>query len=177
MKGGRVYGEKWDRRFLELAKTVSTWSKDPSTKVGAVLVAPDKRVVGLGYNGFPKGVDDDERLDIREIKYEIVVHAEVNAIIQAGHAARGSTLYCYPSFQLPPICARCAGVAIQAGVRGIVGYKPDPNDERNMRWTESISIAENMWDETHLVVLSYEEETEVSPPSHSLLRAVEHLRP
>src|ERR1700722_2700699 len=90
---------KWDIRFLELAKHISNWSKDPSTKVGAVLVNDLKQVVGMGYNGFARGVQDtDERLNDRETKYKLVVHAEVNAIIQAGHAARNSTLYVYPSF-------------------------------------------------------------------------------
>lgn len=161
-----MFSEVWDRRFLELAKTVSTWSKDPSTQVGAVLIARDKRVIGLGFNGFPKNVADDGRLDIRETKYEIVVHAEVNAILQAGHEAYGSVLYCYPSFQLPPICSRCAGVAIQAGVIGIVGYEPDPDDERNKRWKDSITIAKEMWVETGLFCHSYVEFT--SGPAKSL---------
>lgn len=66
--------EKWDRRFLELAKQVSTWSKDPSTKVGAVLVNEDKHVVGMGFNGFPVGVaDTEERLNNRELKYKMIV--------------------------------------------------------------------------------------------------------
>jgi len=155
--------EKWDRRFLELAKLVSTWSKDPSTQVGAVLVNPLNQVVGLGYNGFPRGVEDtDERLNNRELKYPMVVHAEVNAIVQAGHEARGSLLYVYPSFMLPPICADCAGVAIQAGVVGIVGYNPDPEDERVKRWADSISVAADMWDEANLTITSYDEETDAT---------------
>jgi len=150
--------EKWDRRFLELAKLVSTWSKDPSTQVGAVLVNDLKQVVGLGYNGFPRGVEDtDERLNDRELKYPMVVHAEVNAIVQAGHESRGSTLYVYPSFMLPPICADCAGVAIQAGVVGIVGYNPDESDPRVQRWAGSIEIAKTMWEEAGLFVRSYDE--------------------
>ena len=76
--------EKWDRRYLDIAKSVSQWSKDPSTKVGAVLVR-DNRIVSVGYNGFPEGVDDsEERYNNRELKYDLVVHAEVNAIISAG---------------------------------------------------------------------------------------------
>lgn len=150
--------EKWDRRFLELAKQVSTWSKDPSTQVGAVLVK-DRKVVGMGYNGFPRGVtDSEERLNNREIKYPMVVHAEVNAILQAGHAAKGSTLYVYPSFMLPPMCADCCGVAIQAGVSQVVGYKPDEEDPRVKRWADSISLAATMWEEaTFHDVRSYEE--------------------
>jgi dCMP deaminase len=150
---------KWDLRFLQLAKQISTWSKDPSTQVGAVLVNDLKQVVGMGYNGFPRKVEDsDERLNNRELKYQIVVHAEVNAIVQAGHEARGSTLYVYPSFMLPPICADCAGVAIQAGVIGIVGYNPDPEDERVKRWADSISVAREMWNEAGLFTVSYPEE-------------------
>lgn len=149
--------KKWDLRFLQLAKEVSTWSKDPSTQVGCVLVN-DLHVVGLGYNGFPKGVaDTEERWTNRELKYQIVVHAEVNAILQAGHRAEGSTLYAYPSFMLPPICSDCAGAAIQAGVVGIVGYLPDLEDERVKRWADSIAIAGEMWEEANLFVRSYEE--------------------
>lgn len=150
--------DKWDRRFLELAKKISTWSKDPSTQVGAVLVNDLRQVVGMGYNGFPRGVDDlKERYADRETKYPMVVHAEVNAIIQAGHQARGSTLYVYPSFMLPPICAECAKAAIQAGVKGIVGYIPDKSDDRVKRWVGSISHAATMWGEAGLSIRAYEE--------------------
>jgi dCMP deaminase len=153
-----VQMEKWDRRFLDLAKQVSTWSKDPSTQVGAILVNDLKQVVGMGYNGFPRGVHDwQERYDDREIKYPMVVHAEVNAIIQAGHAARGSMLYVYPSFMLPPICADCAKAAIQAGIVGIVGYHPNETDERVKRWAGSISHAKTMWKEVGLEIRAYEE--------------------
>jgi dCMP deaminase len=58
---------KWDKNFLQLAKTVSTFSKDPSTKVGAVIVDDDNRVISIGYNGFPKGIKDDNRLDNRVV--------------------------------------------------------------------------------------------------------------
>jgi len=136
---------KWDRRFLSLAKEVSTWSKDPSTQVGAVLVNKDKIVVGMGYNGFARGVDDsEERYNNRELKYKYVCHAEVNAIINAGHAAKGCTLYVYPAFVMPPICNDCCKYAIQAGVKEIVGHKADENSEVAQRWKESILISRNM---------------------------------
>lgn len=138
---------KWDIRFLELAKHVAQWSKDPSTKVGAVLISTDGREF-IGYNGFPKGVlDSEERLNNREVKYKLVVHAEVNAILKAGDKAKGSTLYVWPSFSLPPICNECCKVAIQAGVKEIVGYIPDEDDERVKRWKDSISISEEMCNE------------------------------
>lgn len=149
--------EKWDRRFLEVAKLVSTWSKDPSTGVGAVLVR-DRKIVGTGYNGFPAGVADTlTRLHDRPTKYAFTVHAEVNAILQAGHRARGATLYVYPSFAIPPICNECAKVAIQAGVAGIVGFDPDPTEGRTGRWAESIAQSAEMFSEAFLFSRSYPE--------------------
>jgi dCMP deaminase len=151
--------DKWDLRFLELAKIVSTWSKDPSTKVGAVLVNELKQVVGMGYNGFARGVEDtNERLNDRETKYKFVVHAEVNAIIQAGDSARGSILYVYPSFMMPPICHECCKVAIQAGVQGIVGFSPDESDPRVQRWKDSISVSREMWREANLWIEEIKEQ-------------------
>ena len=73
--------DKWKRRFIELAKHISTWSKDPSTQVGAVIVRPDKTIASVGFNGFPRGVDDrPEKLADRPLKYQMIVHAEINAI-------------------------------------------------------------------------------------------------
>jgi dCMP deaminase len=140
--------EKWDRRYLELAKHVATWSKDPSTKVGAVLVNYEQKKEFVGYNGFPEGVQDSpERYNDREIKYKFVVHAEVNAILKAGGYARGATLYIYPSFSLPPICNECAKVAIQSGIKEVVGYSPDANDPRVKRWAEAILVSKSMFEE------------------------------
>jgi len=136
---------KWDQRFLQLAQHISGWSKDPSTKVGAVLVGMDHLVVGLGYNGFPRGVvDNDDRLSNRDTKYQFVVHAEANAILMAGDKAKGATLYVYPAFALPPICSECAKLVIQSGIKEIVGYEPDPNDPRVQRWKQSIGVSEIM---------------------------------
>lgn len=140
--------DKWDRRFLDLAAHIATWSKDPSTKVGTVLVNEKKIIVGLGYNGFARGVEDtEERLNTRELKYKYVVHAEVNAILMAGEKAEGCTLYVYPAFMLPPICHDCCKTAIQAGVKEIIGYQPDESEERVKRWAESIQIARSMCEE------------------------------
>ena len=137
--------DKWDRRFIELAKHISTYSKDPSTKVGAIIVNDNHLVVGMGYNGFPRGVEDsEERLNDREQKYAMVVHAEANAVLMAGHKCRGATLYVYPSFVLPPICNECAKLVIQSGIREVVGYEPDLNDERAKRWASSIKVSQQM---------------------------------
>lgn len=141
----------WDRYFLGMAEYVSTASKDPSTQVGAVLIDPNTNLVsGLGYNGFPRGIrDTEERLNTRELKYKLVVHAEVNAILMAGVRAYGGTLYVWPSFMLPPMCNECCKIAIQAGVREIIGFTVDENklSERQLRWKDSILFAREMCDE------------------------------
>lgn len=106
---------KWDRRFLKLAELVASWSKDPSTRVGAVIVDDLRLVRGLGYNGFPRGVADDDRLRKKETKYPLVVHAEANAILNSNGSVRGCTLY---STQIP--CHECCKLLIQAGISWVV---------------------------------------------------------
>lgn len=138
----KTRSSKWDRRLLGLAKHVADWSKDPSTKVGAILVDEQNLVVGMGYNGFARGVDDsDARLTDRPVKYKYIVHAEVNAILCAGHRARGTTLYVWPGFGVPNVCHDCAKFAIQAGVVEVVG--PEPIEGKD-HWTESLEFARRM---------------------------------
>ena len=134
--------DKWDQRFMDLANFVAAWSKDPSTQVGAVIANPHtKRVVSMGYNGFPSGVGDhDHRLENREIKYEMIVHAETNALLFAGPAAENCTLYVTP---LPP-CARCGVVIIQAGIQRVVAPIPDKSKEH---WNTQSEISEQMFSE------------------------------
>lgn len=142
---------KWDIRFLRLAREVALWSKDPSTKVGAVIInSQSNNIISLGYNGFPRGVGDGEdRYLNRDLKYQLVVHAEENAIISAGHNARGGRLYVWPSFIQPPICARCCATAIQAGITEIIGLLVDDTklNEKQLRWQDSILLARQMCDE------------------------------
>ena len=137
--------DKWDHRFLALAKHISNWSKDPSTQVGAVIThTRSKRVVSMGFNGFPVGVKDTrERLDDRDTKYEMVVHAEQNALMFAGDRAEGCTLYVHP---LPP-CARCAVMIIQAGIKRVVCDQPDFDHQR---WGEAAKIADTLFREAGL---------------------------
>lgn len=118
---------KWDKRFLELARHIASWSKDPSTQVGAVIVDNNRRIVSTGFNGFPRGVEDSsERLNNREIKYEMVLHAEDNAIISATEPLVGYTIYVWP---LGP-CSRCAIKLIQCGITRIVYPKEVDLPER-----------------------------------------------
>lgn len=108
----------WDIRFLELAALVGGWSKDPGTKVGAVIVRHDRTIASLGYNGFPRGVKD-AYLD-REHKLLRTVHAEMNAILSAREPLYGCTIYVTP---LCP-CSTCAGAIIQAGISRVVARTP-----------------------------------------------------
>lgn len=125
-------------RFLELAKLVATWSKDPSTKVGAIVVDDQRRVVGLGYNGFPRRVaDTDARLDNRPVKYAYMVHAESNALMNAART-QGCTLY----VTFPP-CNECAKQIIQLGIRRVV-YWLDRDDPRMKEWSVVGEFAKDM---------------------------------
>ena len=140
---------KWDYRFLDMAQLVSGWSKDPSTRVGAVIVDPDRRVVSLGYNGFPVRVSDDFRLDNREIKYKMVVHAESNALLFASTDLSECTMYTYPFMP----CPRCAGMIIQAGICRVVSYKTN-----TVRWAQEFEISREMFLESDVALMEREDE-------------------
>ena len=132
---------KWDKRFLDMASLVASWSKDPSTKVGVVVVDINKRVISTGYNGFPKGCLDDESLyNERELKYARVIHAEVNAILFAKTDLTGHTIY----ITAPP-CSTCSGIIIQSGITIVKCYAANP--EYLKRWAEDLSISVNMFEE------------------------------
>lgn len=131
-----THGLKWDRRFLDLARTVAGWSRDPSTQVGAVIVRPDRTIASLGYNGLPRGVaDEPARLENRAAKLLMTVHAELNAVLAAREPLHGCTVYVWP-FQP---CAHCAAALIQAGVIRVVA-PPTPPDLA-ARWADSIKAA------------------------------------
>lgn len=138
--------DKWDRRFMELARSIAAWSKDPSTQVGCVLVNRERHIIATGYNGFPRGVDDsEERLDHRPTKYLMVQHAEANAVVQAVASTRGATAYVthHP-------CANCAGLLIQAGVSRVVTLSPSGGLLE--RFSDSFSAASTMLDEAGAVL-------------------------
>ncbi len=110
---------KWDKRFYRMAREVASWSKDPTQKVGAVLVSPDKRQVSWGYNGFPAAIaDTHERLEDKTFKNLYMLHAELNAILNAKKDLQGWTLYVT---KFP--CASCAKAIIQAGIARVVAQK------------------------------------------------------
>jgi len=135
---------KWDKRFIDMAAHIAQWSKDPSTKCGAVITR-DKFIVSLGFNGFPVGCSDDKLLySNRERKYERVIHAEINAILMAKTDLTGCTIYVHP---FTP-CARCAAVIIQTGIKRIVTKTPTP--ELLERWGNSTAESLTMFNEAGL---------------------------
>ena len=139
--------EWWDHWFLGMSEYVSTASKDPSTKFGAVIVDQDRRIVSTGYNGFAKGIEDKEDLLLdREKKYKLIVHGEMNAIVFAQRSLKGCTLYTTPL--LP--CSTCASVVIQSGITRVVSWTTD-----NPRWLESIELSQQMFVEAGVECLVY----------------------
>lgn len=144
--------DKWDIRFIKLAREISTWSKDPSTKCGAVIVRPDKTVASVGFNGFPKGCDDNEELyENRELKYARVVHAEQNAILHARENLEGYTIYTWPP-GLSGSCDRCTAHIIQAGIKKLV-HVFDDSSEFAERWKEPAERANQMYSEAAVKVV------------------------
>lgn len=138
---------KWDLRFLDLAKLVSSWSKDPSTKVGAVIVDGDKRVVSIGYNGFPIGInDDDDKLNNRELKYKMIIHAECNALMFANTNLVGYTIYTYPFMP----CPKCASMIVQSGIARVVSY-----ENKISRWEDDFKISRELFHQSKIECLEY----------------------
>ena len=140
-KGTFILSNKWDKRFLEMAKLVASWSKDPSTQVGAVAVR-NRTVIAQGYNGFPRQiVDSTERYTNRDKKYKYVVHAEMNCIYNAGFngvSLDGSTMYVTGL----PTCSNCALGVIQVGVKRVV-MRADVEE----RWRDSWSLTKQLFQE------------------------------
>ena len=134
--------EKWDARFLTLADSIATWSKDPSRGVGAVIVSPLKQVIATGYNGLPRGFADHEERLQRPVKYDLIVHAEMNAIIQCarnGVSPLGATMY--SSFSP---CIHCSLSIVQAGIKRVVTRAISRGDEH---WNDSIDKSVVLFEE------------------------------
>ena len=141
---------KWDERFIRIAREVAGWSKDPGTKVGAVLVS-DRRIIATGYNGFPQNISDSfERYADREVKLAYTVHAEVNAILNAaksGAPTDSSTLY----VTFPP-CVRCSASVIQAVITRVICPVLSSAPQR---WIESFTKGRDLMEEAKVLVIPY----------------------
>ena len=131
---------KWHHRYLQIARDVASWSKDPSRQIGAVIVGDMGQIISQGYNGFPRGINDfKERYEDRETKYKYVVHAEANAIYNAIHngaSPRGSTIYVTGL----PVCHECAKSIIQVGIKEVI---MDTHPDKTT-WKESGQMAIEM---------------------------------
>jgi len=133
------------KRYMGLAKEISTWSKDPSSKIGAVAVGSKGQVLAQGYNGFPRGIKDEEdRYLNKELKYSYVVHAEMNCIYNAtynGTCLDGTSLFVYGL----PVCSDCAKGIIQVGIKLVAVRYPHENIPE--KWEESWNLTKDMFDE------------------------------
>lgn len=148
---------KWDLRWLEKAREASRFSKDPSTKTGAIIIGPENDIVSQGYNGFARGVKDlPERYADRDHKIAVIIHCEENAILFADRwRLKGSTLYTWPFHS----CAKCSSMVIQAGIKRCVAPKTPPEFEG--RWGENLKIARQQFSEAgvELSLLTFPAET------------------
>lgn len=139
--------KRWVDYFIGMCKHAATMSKDPSTKVGAVIVDGQRRVVSIAYNGFPRGCDDSpEHYANREVKYSRMMHAELNAILHAHRDLMHCSLFVWP---FPP-CDRCAAAIIQSGI-GRVYCPPLPADAAP-RWADAVKNAREMFREACVIV-------------------------
>lgn len=140
-----------------MARQVSMWSKDPGTQVGAVLVE-DRRILSTGYNGLPRGMADDERLQDRDFKLTHTIHAELNAILNASRSGirlEGSSMYVWGL----NTCPDCAKAIIQAGIREVHMcvpiHKPD--------WADAFRTSSAMYAETGVSWYTYTRDWVDSP--------------
>lgn len=133
---------KWDIRFLELARHIAQWSKDPSTKCGAVIVRK-KFIVSVGFNGFARYTDDSpEYYADRDYKLENVIHAEENAIISARQDLTGTSMHTATA-----ICSHCTAQVINAGITKVMipCKEEDPLSNRE-DWNKSLELAQIQFD-------------------------------
>ncbi len=128
----------WDEYFIRIADVVRLKSKDPSSKIGAVIVGPEKQIISTGYNGFPRGVNEGDNKWERPTKYDYVYHAETNAIYNAarhGISLRGSKLYLVGMGPPTVPCANCSKGVIQSGIIKVIGSSMKPLPEH---WVNDI---------------------------------------
>ncbi|WP_163938031.1 dCMP deaminase family protein [Paraferrimonas sp. SM1919] len=130
---------KWSKRFYQMASLVASWSKDPSTQVGAVITEKN-RIVSLGFNGYPHGIADDAEIDTRDLKYLKTLHAEENALLFARRDLTGCEIWVthFP-------CPNCAAKIIQTGIKAV--HCPEQSADFLSRWGEKIQLSQVMFDQ------------------------------
>jgi len=136
--------DKWNKRFLDMAALVATWSKDPATQVGAVIVDAQSRIISTGFNGLAQNVHDlPSRYENKHVKHQIILHAESNAILFARQSLTGCTIYTAPL----ATCAHCASQIIQTGIARVVCRK----DKVSEKWEQSAILARQMYEEAGVI--------------------------
>ncbi|GLS90916.1 cell division protein DedD [Psychromonas marina] len=128
---------KWAERFIQMAELVASWSKDPSTQVGAVITEHN-RIVSLGFNGYPHGISDSAATDSRELKLLKTLHAEENAILYAKRDLSGCEIWVthFP-------CPNCAAKIIQTGINAV--HCPEQDEDFLARWGDKVALSETMF--------------------------------
>lgn len=141
--------DKWDLRYMGLAREVSTWSKDPSRRIGAVAIGTKGQVLSQGFNGFPRGIiDAPHRYEDRATKYKYVVHAEMNCIYNAtfsGVSLHGAYLYVWGL----PVCSECAKGIIQVGIKRVFWSTDQGIPDV---WLESLELTKAMLTEAEVTI-------------------------
>lgn len=149
--------ERWDRHFLNLSLVNARMSKDPSTRVGSIIVGPDREIRSAGFNGLPRGIaDTKERLNDRDLKLKMIVHAEMNAVLNAariGVSTKACTLYLAATDDTGMVwggapCTRCSVEIIQSGISRIVSFTPKAIPSR---WHDDIAFARTLIDEAGII--------------------------
>lgn len=149
--------DRWDKHFLQLAIDHARMSKDPSTRVGAIIVGPDREIRSSGFNGFPRGIaDTPARLNDRTMKLQLIVHGEMNAILNAarvGIPLKGCALYLSATDASGAVwggapCTRCTVEIIQAGIVEIVS---PPMKDTPSRWRDDLVFARALLEEAGVV--------------------------
>lgn len=146
-----LYIDNWDEYFMRHVYLAAQKSKDPRSKIGAVLVR-DKNIISTGFNGFPISVKDlPERYNDRNVKYEFVAHAEFNCIVTAarfGISTNNSILYTQGI-----VCNECCKSVIQGGIKCLIVHKQWPNLTHNEQWVKSIEISKIMLSEAGIKIM------------------------
>lgn len=135
---------KWAKRFYQMAELVGSWSKDPSTQVGAVITEHN-RIVSVGFNGYPHGISDSAGSDDREMKLLKTLHAEENAILFSKRDLKDCEIWVthFP-------CPNCAAKIIQTGIA--IVHCPKPTEDYLSRWGDKIKISKDMFDQASVKV-------------------------
>ncbi|BCL72987.1 putative deoxycytidylate deaminase [Vibrio nigripulchritudo MADA3029] len=135
---------KWAQRFFQMAELVGSWSKDPSTQVGAVITKHN-RIVSVGFNGYPHGISDSAETDERDMKYLKTLHAEENAILFAKRDLDNCEIWVthFP-------CPNCAAKIIQTGIKAV--HCPAQTEDFLSRWGDKIQVSQSMFEEAGVEV-------------------------